>query len=873
MLDSQGRGDLEEILVTARKREEKLQDVPISITAFTAEGMRKRNIQDAYDMANFTPNFSMTPNLGRRLDNPTIRGQFGPLIGGTAPNGSFFVDGVFVAGNIGSTSVANLERIEVLRGPQSATFGRATFSGAINFITRRPTNEFEGQTNLRAGEDGDVEIGLWGSGPIIRDKLYFFAGVSWDKWDGEWRNGLEPYDVVGGYNPNGYAETGIGVPWGQNSRFVGGGFNWSENPQVAGDPPCVVNEAGNSGFGCAVTAGDDTKLGGTDTKIATLKLAWDATDTLQFNFKYERVEAEDDHYVYLFVPPGTENNCYNRAGGPFSGLTPAAGDDLDPDHMTGTRSGGWLCGELTTNSRYVPKLNIPHMRRGVTVATPGSGGFVTGGPAPFLGMEETIDRYYVDFIWDLNDYELIARYARNDSTVEYVRDLDRSYSLGPALTGLFEAYSRDEELDDSIEVRLSSPGDKRVRWSVGYYWYDYEQDQFQRNFNGFSESYLPHGTGSETIVNTAYFGGIEADLADNWRLAFEGRYAKDEISRASPEETDPDAPLADQNFYSFSPRVTLSWNIKEDESLTGYAQIAEGNKPGGFNFAYFDGDTDWDRVNFEEDVVIVEEEATTYELGLKGAYFDGSLTANLSVFYIDWENQAINVSECIPQNEAGGFGCQTNNIVRNAGESSVRGLELETQWFPTAHQTYTLAYGYTDATLDDYVDEEFAVLQCPEGCYDTLPGVEELTPDARALVDELGNVNGNAAPRAPKHNLAVSQVYQAPLFTSQVEWYVRNDVIYESKTYTTASNLTWAPEQWTWNARLGLESAKWSVSLYVDNVTNEKSPTAIQDFPLFDLSQSYQGPTGAVVNQNAFQLLPRRTRNAGIVATVRFGAN
>jgi iron complex outermembrane receptor protein len=445
--------------------------------------------------------------------------------------------------------------------------------------------------------------------------------------------------------------------------------------------------------------------------------------------------------------------------------------------------------------------------------------------------------------------------------------------LGPVATGLFEAYSRDEELDDSIEVRLSSPGDKRVRWSVGYYWYDYTQEQFQRNFNGFSESYLPHGTGSEAIVNTAWFGSIEVDLADNWRFAFEGRYAKDEISRASPAETDPDAPEADQNFYSFSPRVTLSWNIKEDESLTGYAQIAEGNKPGGFNFAYFDGDTDWDRVNFEEDVVVTEEEATTYELGLKGTYFDGSLSANISVFYIDWENQAINVSECIPQNEAGGFGCQTNNIVRNAGESSVRGLELETQWFPTDHQTYTLAYGYTDATLDDYVDEEFAVLQCPEECFDTLPGVAEITPAARALVDELGNVDGNAAPRAPKHNLAASQLYQAPLFTSDMEWFVRNDLIYESKNYTTASNLTWAPSQWTWNARLGLESAMWTVSLYVDNVTNEQSPIAIQDFPLFDLSQSYQDPAFNTVNQNAFQLLPRRTRNAGIVATVRFGAN
>ena len=122
----------------------------------------------------------------------------------------------------------------------------------------------------------------------------------------------------------------------------------------------------------------------------------------------------------------------------------------------------------------------------------------------------------------------------------------------------------------------------------------------------------------------------------------------------------------------------------------------------------------------------------------------------------------------------------------------------------------------------------------------------------------------------PKHNLALSQVYQAP-FVGDMQWFVRNDVLYESKRYSTTSNLTWAPESWVWNGRVGLESSNWSVSLYVDNITDENSPTQIQDFPLFDLSQNYQGPDGAVVNQNAFQLQPRRGRNAGVVASFRFG--
>jgi len=862
-LEMPDQGELEEILVTARKRSEKLQDVPISISAFTAKGLRERNIQNAYDLANFTPNFQLTPNLGRRLDAPIVRGQFGPLIGGTAPNASFFVDGVYVTGSIGSTSVANLERIEVLRGPQSATFGRATFAGAVNYITRKPTNEYEGQVNALAGEDGQLELGAWGSGPLVEDKLYFYAGVNWDKWDGAWRNGLQPYDVVAGYSATGYPEIGINEPYGLD--FFGP-FFWDTNPQFAGDPPCLPSEPG--GAGCAYTVGDSSRLGGTDTRIGTVKLTWDALETLQFNIKYERSEASDDHFSQLFVPPAANNNCFDRTGG---GLTGEAGTAVDP--RAGSRSGGWLCGDLN-DSGFVSKLNIPNMARGVTVATPGAGGPQTSAPAPFIGLEETIDRYYAGFVWGVGEYEVTGRYARNDRDSEYVRDLDRSYALGPVATGLFEAYTHNEDLDDSVEVRLASPADGRWRWQLGYYWYDYRQETEQRNFNGFSDAWMLHPTGDQQVVNTAWFGSIEIDITEDWTFAFEGRYGKDEVSRTSPPtdlDNDPGTPdgtlTAEENFYSFSPRATLSWNILDDGSLTGYGQIAEGNKPGGFNFAYFDGDADLSRVD-PADTIIKEEEAITYEIGLKGTYLDGELTANFSLFYIDWENQAINVLRCIPSLDAT-VDCEENNVVENAGESSVRGLELEMQWYPTDRQSYTLAYGYTDSTVDEYTDDEYAVLRCPETCYTTLPDSEELTPDAQALRNQLGDVGGNSAPRTPKHNLALSQIYRVPL-AGELEWFVRNDLLYASKMFSTTSNLTWAPEKWEWNARLGLDSPRWSLSVYIDNITDEKSPTMIQDFPLFDLSQGYQGSAG-VVYPNAFQLQPRRGRNAGIVASMRFG--
>jgi outer membrane receptor protein involved in Fe transport len=500
-------------------------------------------------------------------------------------------------------------------------------------------------------------------------------------------------------------------------------------------------------------------------------------------------------------------------------------------------------------------------------------------------MEEEIQRYLGEVIYDFRDYSFIARYASNSQDSEFVRDLDRSYGLGPAATGLFESNSFFRNEDTSWEFRVQSPGDQRVRWQLGYYYYNFKEDRFQRDFTGFSRTVMSD-TGKQEVTNNAVFGGIEVDIVDNWRVALEGRYAEDEITRLSGPFDDPvtmveTRSVANETFYSFSPRFTLSWFV--NPTLTTYFQVAEGNKPGGFNFAYFDVGVD--PIELDSDKPFIdEEEATTWEIGAKGSYLDGKLSANVALFYIDWTNQAINTSVCIeelPPPAGAGF-CEQNSIVVNAGESEVYGAEVELAWAPIDRLSFTLGYGYADAKLEQFVDEEFAELQCPESCYEVNPATGQSTQAALDEIALLGDVAGNKAPRVPEHNVAASAVWQAPIpGAGSIEWFLRNDFLYESKRYNTTSNLTWAPSQFTWNARLGLESEKWLVSLYVNNLTDEDSAIQIQDFPLFDASQGYTvtgsptmppPPMGAPINQNAFSILPRRTRNAGVTAQFRFGS-
>lgn len=168
----------DEIVVTARKREENLIDVPISITAVTAEQLDRANVDNISDLALQTPGLSFRQGFGRTgagqgndgPSRPSIRGMSNIL---GAANASFFVDGVYVSGNITSYQLDNLERVEVIKGPQSALFGRQTFAGAVNFVTRRPGNEIDGKVKLTYGQYDHVEASGYISGPLIEDRLLF----------------------------------------------------------------------------------------------------------------------------------------------------------------------------------------------------------------------------------------------------------------------------------------------------------------------------------------------------------------------------------------------------------------------------------------------------------------------------------------------------------------------------------------------------------------------------------------------------------------------------------------------------------------------------------------------------------------------------
>ena len=191
--------DITEIVVTSRRREERLQEVPLAITAFDANTIEAAAISSMGDVADQTPGLSFFNAMGENLPVPVIRGVVPQDIFGVNAT-AIFVDGVYVSGREGlNFSQLDVERIEVVKGPQSALYGRNAFAGAINYVTKTPSDEFEAKAETELGNRGKQRVMGQVSGPIIGETLTGRISAMYDEWDGSYDNTIAPENDIGGY--------------------------------------------------------------------------------------------------------------------------------------------------------------------------------------------------------------------------------------------------------------------------------------------------------------------------------------------------------------------------------------------------------------------------------------------------------------------------------------------------------------------------------------------------------------------------------------------------------------------------------------------------------------------------------------------------
>lgn len=242
---------LEEVVVTARKREESVNSTPVAITAFSGADLAKLGMSDVLELQKATPGFhneSLISSPGRFDSAPTFRGVTTNTIDPTRQTASIFVDGVYVAGGRPQVVPSAIERVEIIRGPQAALFGRSTYGGAINYIQRRPRAVPSGEVNLLAATESEQRIDATLEGPLFSPALTGRLSGAYHRKGAQFTSALDGADL--GEERDTVLSASLYFTPGESFRSIVSA-TWYEND----DGPPAASQVGRSAFNCGPFGG------------------------------------------------------------------------------------------------------------------------------------------------------------------------------------------------------------------------------------------------------------------------------------------------------------------------------------------------------------------------------------------------------------------------------------------------------------------------------------------------------------------------------------------------------------------------------------------------------------------------------------------
>jgi len=838
---------VEDIIVTARRIQETLQDAPVAVSVITAERINELGLNSIDDFARQSTGISFSQAFGRSTDRPVIRGQSNVLAGvqfGVETGAAYFIDGIYYQGDIQGFDPQSIGRVEIIKGPQSAFYGRNTYAGAINYITRDPTDAFSISGRLRAAEHEEYEAGVSVSGPIVPEVLGFRLGGRFFTYGGEYRNQL-------------------------TGKLVGQEETTSANALLVFTPS---NDIRN-----------------------------------RTRFMYQR---DDDGPLAIFLQGAADNNCKPGFRSPFhrarSGALPFV-----PATLSSNDRNQYFCGVIRPQPDNV-RLNTDP----IPITIP-----AFPGPPPFFrtpAVTGTFDGTAYDgifneqymlaniFEWDIggSGWTFSSLTGYRDNRNLFGTDSDHSdafayFNLNPAIGGslpngqtepAFANTNRDDQVDFSQELRLSSPADRPLQAMVGVYYYSQEFQSTDITFASGARG-LPLGTDLSqfaTIENKAIFGRLQWQPLEELTLSGEIRYAEEtktvidrssaanifcagEESRASqfgftgtcrPEAT----------FDGLDPRVTIDWQPNPD--LLVYAIFARGRKPGGFNGTA--GVTAAQQTGQESFVTYLPEISTGGELGVKVDLLDRRLRVAGSVFYNELGN--VQLTSAIPNpNGAGAI----TSIVTNSGDAENIGFEIEAQAVPAPGLSMNLGISYVDAKFTSGCDADEFILNSGG----LRPNFDTQNPPPAALA--LCDITGRRLPLGSPWTVNGSATYESALPGTELQIFTNANFSYEASKYIQVHNLAETGDTFLLNGRIGIRTGNFTIALFGRNLTEEDSINLATRW--FDLryglgtrnlppgsgnppTQPFNGSPAQIETgfPRAFFATLRRGRTFGIEATFNF---
>ena len=827
-------GELEEIVVTARYREENIQQTPLAISAITAEDLKVRAFTNTYEIGYTVPNASFRPAQQAFGNTMTayIRGigqydfdfAFEPGVG-------IYIDDVYHPFLLGSQmDLLDLDRVEVLRGPQGTLFGRGSIGGAMRLVSKKPQGDNTGYIEVTGGDYSRRDVRA-GYDFAIMDNL--FARVS----------GVSKHQ-------DGYQD---------RIDFA------CANPALAGT---IKSQTLNRGKDCKLGT-----LGGTDVTGIRGMLRWNATDDVEANLAIDYMkddsEARADTLANVSHLDPATGQIAPGVGGAFQTysdnyLVPNYGVPYDTrflppnpyvtystfgDQRSGlnfkpqTAIESWsVSGDVTwnVNEQLTAKVILAWTHAESLFATDADG-------SPFniqtVDGDEKLDTKTAEIrlsgrVWDRMDYTVGGFFyhgkATNYQTVSLPPFSYAGQFFGPFLNCL--GAGDPAALTDPLNPCFGGPFSPAASAAIA-----------QGIANPFIESgngrYLVNARNAHVADAEAGFGQVVYDLIDNVRITAGLRFSHDR------KEVDFDNnffnALRDQGAPILIDDTHFDWRVGADYQYTDdimfYASAATGYRPGSYNPRPFSP---------AQAAPVSGEEQTAYEGGIKADLLDRTLRMNIAGFYSDYSKRIVprGGTECVVPDPTPSV---TPNVVSDTNGNyclsptsltgyinvpgEIYGVEVETTWKPLEQATITGTFGWTQWSSPDQ-----------DNCDFNNDGVPDLVAGTFFGVVVPAQCNSNPA-FVPEMNWSIGASYDfgvanGSTVTPRVDVYGQSEIC--SGAVNNGNNC--APSYELVNAAVAWSSPgrSWTATAGVTNLTDKAYILNI-----FDLSAFGQATTEAQYGQ------------------------
>ncbi|HEY0106046.1 MAG TPA: TonB-dependent receptor [Rhizomicrobium sp.] len=678
---------IETVIVTAEKRSENVQDVPIAITAFSGDAIQEKGIGDLHGLSNLTPNVNLDSGAPFSGDSSVLSASIRGIgqddfAFNIDPGVGVYVDGVYLARTIGANvDLLDVDRIEVLKGPQGTLFGRNTIGGAISIVTRTPGDKFFVQGQFTGGSFNRRDIALTADIPIADD---IKSSITFQSVERDGYQKVIPYNNVGGYNFDPVSKD-FATPYEFSNR-----------------------------------------LGGQNRQSVRGKLLWDFTDdfnmTLTADWTHQDQSSIPNTVMQVF--PDTPG-----AGGSIAGLYTAClagatiGQLCDLPRADGWPASGGL--RPLRNSNLVP---INSQTTQAQLATGSIDTTYANGPNYAKFDSEGVG---ITFSYQLaSDMTLKSITGYRHITWNIAEDLDGSADHG----NLLEVSDKQQQQQFTQELQLVGTAlDSRLSYVAGLYYF-YE--------NGFVHDWVPfdgdllavEDSGLNLVRTSSYAAYAHADykVTDQIGLTLGARYSVEDkffvggqqdlngLSYKASGCYPPDMPnnlgapafltcqdvlgypvagqpfryfpagTNHQTFDEFTPTAGIQYHVTDD--AMAYFSWSKGTKSGGWTtrlsalLGVVDPVTHMNIVTNDPKLAEFKpEKATTYEVGLKAEWFDSTLQTNAALFYTDYTNIQLNEQKGV------------SPVLQNLGNADIYGAELEAQAILGHGFSAHAAVGYLDA--------------------------------------------------------------------------------------------------------------------------------------------------------------------------------